>query len=297
VSLLERVTTESGLSAAAEGLFLEELETIERAIRFACRRASFYGPDAEDFGSYVKLKLIENDYGVIRKFEKRSSFQAFIGTVVLRLLLDYRIHLWGRWHASAEAKRIGDVGIAIESMILRDGRSLDEALPPLQRRWPQLTRADVERIVNSLPRRAPRPFIAAFDDIKTDLRTDSSTVEESAQVADRLLLSQRLSDAVRFTLREAPADERLLLRMRFEGGMTIAQIARALGVDQKPLYRRIKRGLLRLRAHLEKCGFGDADVDTVLSHQCDLDFGFDMENAQHRPSTDQDRSGGEEGGA
>lgn len=291
------MTTESVSRAAAEALFLAELATTERAIRFACRRASFFGADAEDFGSYVKLKLIENDYGVIRKFEGRSTFWAFIGVVVQRLLLDYRIHLWGRWHASAEAKRMGDVAIAIESMIFRDGRALEEAMPSLQRRWPELTRADVERIAGRLPHRTPRPFMAALDDVSVEPCTDPSTVEESAFVSDRLLLSRRLGDAVRRCLREVSSDERVLLRMRFEAGMTIAEISRVLGVDQKPLYRHLKHGLLRLRTYLEECGFGDADAESVLRLRCGLDFGFDMENERPSPSTDQDRSGGEGGGA
>jgi RNA polymerase sigma factor (sigma-70 family) len=282
---------------AAEVLFLAELETTERAIRFACRRASFFGADAEDFGSYVKLKLIENDYSVIRKFEGRSTFWAFICVVVQRLLLDYRIHMWGRWHASAEAKRIGDIAIAIESMILRDGHTLDEALPPLQRRWPELTKAEAEGIVSRLPRRTPRPFTAALDDVSVELHTDSSTVEESAFMSDRLLLSRRFGDAVRRSLREVPNDERVLLRMHFEAGMTIAEISRALGVDQKPLYRRIKRGLLRLRTHLKGCGFDGTDAETVMNLRGDLDFGFDMENEQLRPPTDQEQRGGEGGGA
>jgi RNA polymerase sigma factor for flagellar operon FliA len=290
------VTTESASREKAEARFLEELNTIERAIRFACRRASLFDADAEDFESYVKLKLIENDYDVIRRFEGRSSFWAFIAVVVQRLVLDYRIHLWGRWHASAEAKRIGETAIAVESMILRDGRSLDEALPPLQRRWPQLSRADVERILDRLPRRNPRPFMAALDEIGSSVHTDPSTVEEAAFLSDHLLLSRRMSDAIRNSLREVPIDERSLLRMRFEGGMTIAEISRALGVDQKPLYRRMKRGLFRLRAHLEQCGFGDADAETLLRARCDLDFGFTMENQQPRPSTDQDQGGGSEGG-
>jgi RNA polymerase sigma factor for flagellar operon FliA len=291
------VTTEGVSRERAEARFLEELNTIERAIRFACRRASFYDADAEDFGSYVKLKLIENDYDVIRRFEGRSTFWAFIGVVVQRLVLDYRIHLWGRWHASAEAKRIGDTAIAVESMILRDGRSLDEALAPLQRRWPELSRADVEGILGRLPRRTPRPFMASLDDVEYALHTDSSTVEDAAFVADRLRLSSRLSDAIRHSLRRVPIEERLLLRMRFEAGMTIAEISRSLGVDQKPLYRRIKRGLLRLRTHLEECGFGDADAETVLNLRCDLDFGFAMENEQSGPSTDQDQGGGTGGRA
>jgi len=286
------VTTEGVSRERAEACFLEELNTIERAIRFACRRASFYDADAEDFGSYVKLKLIENDYDVIRRFEGRSTFWAFIGVVVQRLVLDYRIHLWGRWHASAEAKRIGEVAIGVESMILRDGRSLDEALAPLQRRWPQLTRADIEGILGRLPRRNPRPFMASIDDVASALHTDSSTVEDGAFVSDRLRLSLRLSDAIRRSLRRVPSEDRLLLRMRFEAGMTIAEISRALGVDQKPLYRRIKRGLLRLRTHLENHGFCDVDAQTVLNLRTDLDFGFGMENERRGPSTDQDQGGG-----
>src|SRR5256885_9925743 len=49
-------------------------------------RAFLSGADAEDFGSFVKLKLIENDYAALRKFEHRCSFAAYISVVVQRLL-------------------------------------------------------------------------------------------------------------------------------------------------------------------------------------------------------------------
>jgi len=181
-------------------------------------------------------------------------------------------------------------------MILRDGRTLDESLPPLQRRWPELTKAEAEGIVSRLPRRMPRPFTASLDDVSVDVHTGSSTVEESAFMSDHLRLSRRLEDAVRRFLRELPSDERVLLRMHFEASMTIAEISRALGVDQKPLYRRIKRGLLRLRTHLKGCGFDDADAETVINLRCDLDFGFDREDEHRRPSTDREQSDGEGGG-
>jgi hypothetical protein len=91
---------------AAERRFLDELPTIDRATRFVCRRAGLEGADAEDFASFVKLKLIENDYAVIRKFQDRCSFGAYAGVVIQRLLLDHRVAIWGKWHASTEARRM-----------------------------------------------------------------------------------------------------------------------------------------------------------------------------------------------
>src|SRR5205085_8638364 len=90
----------------ARALLEANLDLIERVIRFTARRQRLDETDAEDFASIVKLKLIENDYAVIRKFEGRSNFSTFITVVVQRMLLDYRIHYWGKWHASAEAKRL-----------------------------------------------------------------------------------------------------------------------------------------------------------------------------------------------
>jgi hypothetical protein len=53
--------------------FLEQLGTIDRAIRFVCHRDSLREEEAEDLASAVKLKLIENNCAVIRKHALCSS--------------------------------------------------------------------------------------------------------------------------------------------------------------------------------------------------------------------------------
>ena len=50
------------------------------------------------------------------------------------------------------------------------------------------------------------------------------------------------------------AREQLLLRLRYEQGATVAEIARMLGEDQKPLYRHLDRVLAKLRCALEARG-------------------------------------------
>jgi DNA-directed RNA polymerase specialized sigma24 family protein len=42
--------------------------------------------------------------------------------------------------------------------------------------------------------------------------------------------------------------------MRYWEGTSVADIARALGLPQKPLYRRLERALAALRAALEAAG-------------------------------------------
>jgi small subunit ribosomal protein S4 len=97
-----------------EQLFVTELETIESAIRFACGRAGLRNADAEDFASEVKMRLIEDDYAVLRAFESRSKFRTFINIVIHRMLVDRRTQQWGRWHSSAEAKRLGPFAVELE---------------------------------------------------------------------------------------------------------------------------------------------------------------------------------------
>src|ERR1700757_5192055 len=111
-----------------EERFLANVPTIERIAAFYCRRMHLSDADTEDFIGYVKLELIERDYEIIAKFEGRSSFTTYLTTVIHRLLYQHRTKEWGKWRPSAEAKRMGDVAIALERLTTRDGYSLSEAV-------------------------------------------------------------------------------------------------------------------------------------------------------------------------
>lgn len=265
-----------------ERLFLEQLETIERAIRFACYRASLRNEEAEDFASYVKLKLIEKNYAVIRKYEGRASFAAFIGIVVQRMLLDYRVGQWGKWHASAGAKRSGEPAITIETLLHRDGRTLDEILPILLRRWPDLSREQVETIAHRLPPREPRARLVGLDGVGDTLlgRDDGAPF-----ASDRAAVARRIARIVRQTMQGLEEHDRLIFRLHFETEMSVAEISRTLRIEQKPLYRRLQRALARLRTALHAGGIGAADAEEVLNGcHADLDFGFGGGTSASKPS-------------
>jgi RNA polymerase sigma factor (sigma-70 family) len=256
--------------------FLRHLDVINHAIRVACRRASLRDGELDDFASHLRLKLIEGDYAVIRKYEQRSSFMAFISVVIQRALLDYRIAQWGKWHASTQARRLGDVGITIEAILVRDGKTIDEALPALLRRWPELTRDRVRGILDTLPARTLRPRDVSLDEAADAIGATAESIGEAAFEADRLELSRRIGAIVRETMNDLDECSRAIFRLRFQGGMSVADVSRTLKIDQKPLYRRIQHALAALRERLEAAGItSDAAIEVLASRNADLDFGFD----------------------
>ena len=255
-----------------EQLLLQNLEIIERAIRVLSWRGSLREDDAEDFASYVKLKLIEKDYAILRKYQKRASFAAYIAVVVQRMLLDYRIGQWGKWHASTEAKRIGELAITLEAFLYRDGHTLDEAMPMLLRRWPDLTREIAESVLRRLPFRRPKVRLVELDNVADVPALFSDPLVFEAETQN---VARRVAAIVRATLARLEEQDRLVFRLHFQGEMSIAEVARTLQTEQKPLYRRLRRALTLLRTRLQDAGVSGGDIDDLLSRRfADLDFGF-----------------------
>lgn len=264
----------------ADELLTSHLPLIERAIAFACGRYGFSPDDLADFSSVVMLRLIDNDYAVVRAYEGRSSFTTFIGIVVQRMLLDYRIHQWGKWHASAEAKRIGALAVELEQLLHRDGRTLDDALQVLAPKHAGVTRQSLQSIADRLPERAPKKRLVSLENA---LPVAATKVEDDSFPADRKRTAERVSMLMNQAIDKLPADDRLILQMRFQEGMTVAQIARALRQDQKLLYRRVERCMRDIRKKLESTGIAASDVLDLLGRD-DTVLQFDLRNLAARPS-------------
>jgi RNA polymerase sigma factor for flagellar operon FliA len=262
----------------ARDLLVENLDVVERVITFTCRRQRLDETEAEDFASTVKLKLVENDYAIVRKFQHRSSFATFLTVVVQRMLLDYRIHLWGKWHPSAEATRLGDVAVELETLLLRDGRTIDEAVTILCSRDASITRETLQQLAARLPARAPKRKM-----VDLDAAASIATAPADDSGADRKRTSARVSDVIRTFIDALPSDERLLLQLRFDSDMSVAQIARSMQLDQKQLYRRIEKHLRALREDLERNGIAAEEAADLISDR-GVVLDFRLGNRDVRPS-------------
>lgn len=258
----------------ASELFSANADLIDALIDRVCRHAHMRPADAEDFASTVKLALIEDDYAVLRAWEQRSALSTYLTVIIQRLHADERSRTMGRWEPSAEARRNGKAGVMIESMIVRDGRSLDDVMPRINAVDPELTRDDVEQIVAKLPQRTARPKGVPLDDVEVEIRG----VEEAdarALASELGKLSDKANRIVREALAELPLQDRMIVRLRFGEAMSIADISRMMNVPQRPLYRKMESVLEHLRRALTQAGIRRSSANIVIGSPIQsLDFGL-----------------------
>jgi RNA polymerase sigma factor for flagellar operon FliA len=250
-------------SESGEAVFLSHLATIERISAFVCSRHYVPAADADDFASHVKLKLIEDDYAILRKFEGRASLRTYLTIVIERLYLDYRISAWGKWRPSAEARRLGEVGVLLERLVTRDGYAVEEAYEVIVTNHKVgLSRADFEKIAARLPSRTQRRFEG--DDVLEGLPSQERPADEIAADADQRAAGARVSAALQRALQKFDTQDRLILAMKFVDGRPVSEIASALRLEQKPLYRRLDRLLAELRTDLEANGIHGGTVSEIF---------------------------------
>jgi RNA polymerase sigma factor (sigma-70 family) len=252
----------STVTATREQLFLSELALIERVIAWVCARRGLRGADAEDFASTVKLRLIENDYEILGRFEGRSSLKTYLTAVVHRLYIDYQAQRFGKWRPSAEARRLGTTALRLESLLSRDGLTFDEAASVL--------RSDLETAENreelyalslKLPPRSRRGPRTTGAHEPVDARDGFSVVEQT----ERRALAARTFAALRRALRHLPPRDRIVLRLHVEDGLSMADVAKGLGEDHKALYRRRDALFKQLRLDLQADGIQCHDARELLA--------------------------------
>jgi RNA polymerase sigma factor (sigma-70 family) len=229
-----------------ERTFLDNLSVIERIIDIIARRHSLSRSDAEEFGAWARERLVDEEYAVLRKFAGRSSLATYLSVVLANSFHDYRNALWGRWRPSAAATRLGPTGIRVEELLYRDGYSFREAVGVLQSAGSDLSETDIARLVAKIPQRQIATEVDLEKADESALSVDIAAAESDETAA--------IVAALREVVEQLPADERVITRMRFWDDISVADIARALGIEQKPLYRKLESIQTRLRSWLEARG-------------------------------------------
>ncbi|HKC23111.1 MAG TPA: sigma-70 family RNA polymerase sigma factor [Thermoanaerobaculia bacterium] len=272
-----------------EETYLTHLGLLEDVARFLAHRHSLQHAEADDLASRVKLKVLENDYEVLRRFQGKSSLRTYLTVVAQRVFLDGRVAEGGKWRASAEAKRLGPVAERLESLLSRDGLDLDQALRVLRTNEGVAEGVEALRsLAQKLPRRTRRRFvgdeaIAAFPAPGGDADGRVAAREDDAAIRQARAALGRVLDAL-------DPEDRLILRMRYADSLQIAEIAAALHLPARPLYKRLERLLTRLKSGLVVEGIEGSSILELLGRPT-ADFGTGLrggENRVPRPSLEGD---------
>lgn len=250
---------------ALRTVFLDNLAHIDRVIGAMARRQGLSGEDAADFASWTKLKLVEDDYVVLRKFRGESAIGTYLTVVIAMLARDYRVQRLGRWRPSAEARRLGALAVRLEVLVHRKGYRLDQA-GELLRTAGETTLSDRElgAILARLPARAPLRPVEVGAEPLAHVESSGGGADALVEAASHDQERRRADQAIEEALAALPVEDRLMLRMRFWEDMSVADIARGLAVAQKPLYRRIERLLGELRDRLTRAGVTAEQLGELL---------------------------------
>ena len=248
-----------------EATYLENLKTIERIAAFVARRNHLDADESAEFVQMIRVRLLEDDYAIIRKFEGRSSFSTYLTTVITRLFHQWKVEQWGKWRPSGEAKRLGDKAVTLERLITRDGYSFSEAVRVLTTGADsRYTVAELEALYMRLPVRNPRPVLV-FEETLPDTEVVESNAEERIEARDRESTARAAALVLDTIIETMEPEDRLILQMRFWNAQRVPDIARVLHIDQRSVYRRLDKLLSQLRAALELAGVEQSAIDALLS--------------------------------
>jgi RNA polymerase sigma factor (sigma-70 family) len=244
-------------------LFLANLPHIEKAVAQTCRRYRFQKEEEEDFSSLVKIKLMENDYAVLRKFQGECDLKVYLTVCIKRLMLDHQNHLWGKWRSSTEASRLGEVAVRLEKLLRRDGFSFEEAVAILRiNEKVEMSEQELHDLAARLPPKTP-PRRMEGDAGLLDLPAQGSQADEGIRQQEQAALRSRALEALQAALQSLSERDRLLFKMKADR-LSVDQICRTLGLDRKQLYRRIEKAQKRLRRRLEERDIRKEDIQDMF---------------------------------
>lgn len=257
------------------------LELLDRIVSSLGRRKRLREEDLEDFASEVRLKLMEDDGAALRGFRGDSSMKTFLTSVVVRIFHDFQRRRYGRWRPTAEARRRGTTAVRLETLVYRDGIPFEEAAEILRRNHGVTeTIPELAELLGALPPRTPRQV----EGEETLQRIGvPGAVDGPVRDAEIGADAERAEETLNRALGALSTRDRFLVRS-LASGLKVSDVARMLGTDQKPLYRRRDRLRDELRRRLENSGLTGERVRSIVSWgKAELDFDLPGGDAEETP--------------
>jgi RNA polymerase sigma factor for flagellar operon FliA len=259
---LHTTRTRRAPAVTAEARFLAALPVIDDVTGYVCRRHHLSAAEADEFRSDVRMHFIDNNYEVLNQFEGRCALPTFVNVVVQRVFFDWRNRTWGRWRPSAEARRRGPAASRLECLVHRDGWTVDEALETLRVNHGVAIDHELRAFSETLGARPGRRLVP--QDEAGEVEDTGPGADTNVLQAEHGFLAKRVHAALDRARLKLPPDEQLILKMRFYDRMPVSDIARALNLNQRPLYRTIEQMLSVIKKAMAAEGVSEADVAELL---------------------------------
>ena len=245
-------------------LLLDHLDLINQIVRTVGRRRHLSATEREDFASFVHLRMVDDDYAILRKFQNRSTLWTYLAAVIEHMSLDFCAEKWGRWRPSAMAERLGPAAVVLERLVNRDSHTVDEALEILRTNHDiGLSDLELRKLWEQLPLRVRTTEVG--EEAAQELSSNDSS-ETAIEDAARQESIDRLQRALQTAFAQIAAQDRVLIALRFDQDFSMVEIAKLIGSSVPTLHRRLDKSVKQLRLALSHAGFDPREVANLIGH-------------------------------
>ncbi len=232
--------------------------------------------DADRSGNcylFVCEQLSANDFRRLRKFEAggAASFSTWLCAVARNLCLDWHRKEHGRYRVFGSIARRSAADQMLFELVFRQGLSVEEAREELSRRGMGLSFAEVEEKVIELRRCVTSRQLWLLSSGKGADTIDSG--EEGAHAMEpvdpapdpeALAVLRQTHAQVSAALGSLSDSDRLVVRLRYQEGLTLQQLARLVGLkDAQTADRRLRDIMDHLRQALGVKAFVSGKIKPV----------------------------------
>lgn len=245
-------------------LLLDHLDLVDQIVRTTGRRRHLSATERDDFASFVNLRLVDDDYAILRKFQNRSTLWTYLAAVIERMSLDFCAEKWGRWRPSAMAERLGPIAVILERLVTRDSHTIEEAMEIVRTNHDSgMTYAELRRIWDQLPARVRTTEVGEEAAATVSSGDSSETTVEDTELRKSI---DRLQRSLQTAFDQIAAQDRVLIALRYDQDLSMVEIAKLTGSSVPTLHRRLDKSVKQLRSALTRAGVDPREIAGLIGH-------------------------------
>jgi RNA polymerase sigma factor (sigma-70 family) len=253
--LLQRLQSDEALEA-----WREFLTTYSRHIYKVIRSCEHEDDDCDDCFVFVCEQLKRREFRRLLQFQPDglANFSTWLIVVVRNLVRDWQRKKRGRPRPFQSVRRLSVLEQEIYHCVYEEGLGLVETYWLLRPRFPQVTHELVNKTVDLISTtlsarqrwllRIRRPSFQSVDDLERKGSPQAQVVDSSPSPEERAIRRER-EEALKKAFAELSQRERVILRLRYEKGLSLKQIARIAKI-QSPQMADFR--IQKILAHLKK---------------------------------------------
>jgi RNA polymerase sigma factor (sigma-70 family) len=189
---------------------------------------------------FVCEKLVDNRFRRLRSWRRQSNyrFSTWLRAIVSNLCIDWHRAEYGRQRPFRTLSDLTELEHRIYRLRFERNRSLRECYEAVLVDYPEMTELELAGIIRQINRTlTPRQHwiistrqgaTISIDD--TDGRREASVSNGNGDDPEKSAVREEEQARLEAAMQQLPPDQRLLLRLRYQQGLTLKEVARVAGL-------------------------------------------------------------------